>query len=322
MIFFVSQRMRRTVKFLNWNDLGPGVSKNPALFGKEGMGRSSLIWEANKSLARFLRFVGTRVVLFGQKFSNGVPKEELYRLPRCVPLGEVRPSVLDNCFIAPSAVVIGNVNVGRKCYIGFGAVLRGDEGTGIHLGESCNVQEKCVVTGSTTIGKWATIEPMCVVESADVGSCSFVGAAAILMKGSRVESKAMLCSAAVLQAGATVPSGEIWAGNPAKKIGLLTEEEQEFIVKAAKHFVFRGIENQDSCTKTWEQLDAMKDAREIMWGLLQNSIEVRSQPYYVREPPKPRKEPKHLTPYERMKGKDAQTLSHFQSNVSGEIKEY
>jgi carbonic anhydrase/acetyltransferase-like protein (isoleucine patch superfamily) len=252
-----------------------------------------------------LQQTATKVIDFSDRLMGVQPKEELYRIPRLLKVSGKRPTVMDNCFIAPSAIVTGDVNIGRKNYIGYNAIIRAEKGESIHLGESCNVQEKAVVTGNTTVGKWTTIEPMAIVESADIASCSFVGANAIVMKGSSIESGAMLCAASVLQSGAVIPSGEMWAGNPAQKVADLTEKEKEDIIKAAKHSVLLAIEHHDSWELTWEEVEDQRDAREIYARCSESNREVRVKAMYIKEPPRPnRKNMGRRTPLEIANGSE------------------
>lgn len=246
------------------------------------------------------------------------PKESLYRLPRLLKVSEKRPSVLDNCFIAPSALVAGDVQVGRKNYIGYNAIVRAEEGESIVLGESCNIQEKAIVTGNTTIGKWSTIEPMAIVESAEISSCSFVGAGSVVMKNSKIESGAMLCAASVLQAGAVIPSGEMWSGNPAEKVADLTEKEKEQIVKAAKHMVLLAIEHHDSWELTWEEIENQRTAREQFARYGESNREMRAKGMYMKEPPRPSRKPMgRRTPHELSHGGENPPV-HIESMQAGE----
>lgn len=246
-----------------------------------------------------------KLIAVSDRMMGVQPKEELYRIPRLLKVNGKRPTVMDNCFIAPSAIVTGDVHVGRKNYIGYNAIIRAEEGESIHLGESCNVQEKAIVTGNTTVGKWTTIEPMAIVESADIASCSFVGASAIVMKGSSIESGAMLCAASVLQSGAIIPSGEMWAGNPAQKVTDLTEKEKDAIIKAAKHSVLLAIEHHDSWELTWEEIEDQRDARELFARYAEGNRELRVKAMYIKEPPRPnRKKMGRRTPHELVNGSE------------------
>lgn len=231
------------------------------------------------------RTAGIACVKFGDKFMGSRPPEALYRLRRIVAMDGVRPTVLDNCFIAPSAVVVGDVHVGRKVTIGYNSIVRGDLGK-VHLGESCTVHDKTVVIGPANIGKWSTVDPMCVIDGASVAACSMVGAGSIVMRGAKVESNSMLCAASVLLAGTIIPSGEIWSGNPAEKLGELTPEEKEFIVKAAKHMVLINLEHSDSWNLCWEEIDNFRIARERWAVWAEGMYERRVKAFYVRHGPR------------------------------------
>ncbi|KAH9599743.1 Hexapeptide repeat [Trypanosoma melophagium] len=244
-----------------------------------------------------------KIIVLSDKMMGIRPKESLYSIPRLLSVNGVKPTVMDNVFIAPSAFVSGDVRIGRKNYIGYNAIIRAEKDETIYLGESCNIQEKAVVTGNVTIGKWVTIEPMAIVENADIASCSFVGANAIVMKGARIESGSMLCAASVLQSDAIIPSGEMWSGNPAEKIKDLTEKEKEDIIKSAKHMVLLAIEHRDSWELTWEELEDQRVAREQFARYAENNREIRTKPMYIKEPPRPsRKAMGRKTPQEMVDG--------------------
>lgn len=243
--------------------------------------------------------VAARLVNLSALFMGRQSEESLYSLPRLLAVHNRRPAIMDNCFIAPSAILTGDVRVGRKNYIGYNAIIRAERGETIFLGESCNIQEKAVVTGNTSIGKWCSIEPMCVVESSDIASCSLVGASAVVMRGCTIESGSILCSASILQAGAIVPSGEIWSGNPAVCIGRVTEKQKEDIIKAAKHMVLLAIEHHDSWALTWEEIESQRIAREDLCDTLRDHHETRSKAMYIKEPPRPNRKPmSRFTPKE------------------------
>ncbi|EAN85072.1 hypothetical protein C3747_43g38 [Trypanosoma cruzi] len=275
----------------------------PAVLPDWAIKRKTRLATALDGLGFRLSILAKKVIGVSDRMMGIQTKEALYRIPRLLTVYGVRPTVMDNVFIAPSAFVSGDVRIGRKNYIGYNAILRAERNETIYLGESCNVQEKAVVTGNTTVGKWTTIEPMAIVESADIASCSFVGANAIVMRGAKIESGSMLCAASVLQSGAVLPSGEMWSGNPAEKVRDLTEKEQEDIVKAAKHMVLLAIEHRDSWELTWEELEDQREAREQFARYAENNREVRTKPMYIKEPPRPsRKAMGRKTPQEMLDG--------------------
>ena len=240
-------------------------------------------WDATH--VRLFR-TATKLLKIGEAI-KGQEKEDIYKVPRLIQWEGKRPQIYDNVFVAPSAHIIGDVIVGRKSYIGYNAIIRGDTEHTLLIGESCSVQEKAVVIGATTLGKWVTIEPMAIVENADIASCTFIGTGAVVCNGARIESNVMLCAHSVLRAGAVIPSGEIWAGSPAHKIGVLNETERDQMIAAAKHMVLIGIEHRDSWELGWDELDSIREAREAFALMNMNTFEFRIKAMYVREPPRP-----------------------------------
>jgi carbonic anhydrase/acetyltransferase-like protein (isoleucine patch superfamily) len=108
------------------------------------------------------------------------------------------------------------------------ATIGGANGGGIYIGEGTNIQDSCMVTsyeGHTTIGKYVTVGHSAHIHSATVGDESLIGMGAVLKPGCVVESHSFIAAGAVVERGCTVKGGEIWGGNPAKKLRDLTAEE-------------------------------------------------------------------------------------------------
>lgn len=258
---------------------------------------------------------GVALVKFGDKFMGTRPRELLYRMRRVVPCEGIRARIRDNCFVAPSALLFGDVALGRKATVGYNSIVRGEQGA-VNIGESACINDKAIVVGPANIGKWTTIDPMAVIDKADVASCSMVGAASIVMPGARIESNAMLCSASVLLAGATIPSGEIWSGNPAEKLGDLSDEEKAFIVKAAKHMVFLNVEHRATWELTFEEIQNYRIARETWAQWADQSWEFRSRPFYTRHGPR-HSGRQTVSPLEMMQGRlDAAGVESMQPTTT------
>lgn len=145
------------------------------------------------------------------------------------PFGSEWPQVADDVFIAPGARVIGKVTIGAGSSIWFNCVLRGDVGR-ITVGERTNIQDGSIVhvTGGrfdTEIGDDVLIGHGCIIHGCRIESRAFIGMGAIVLDGAVVEGDAMLAAGALLTPGKTVPSGELWAGRPAKFLRHLTAGE-------------------------------------------------------------------------------------------------
>lgn len=160
-----------------------------------------------------------------------------------VPLGPWVPDIAVDAFLAPNAVVVGRVVVQDSSSVWYGSVLRGDLNK-VFVGFCSNVQEKCVLhaaqlspTGlpaETFIDRFVTIGANSLLRSCHIEFESIIGQRCILMEGSLVEAHAILEAGSVLPPGRRIPSGELWGGNPAKFIRLLTLDEVAAIPKIAK----------------------------------------------------------------------------------------
>ncbi|MDB5046180.1 MAG: anhydrase [Deinococcus sp.] len=137
-------------------------------------------------------------------------------------LAELLPDIHPSAFIAPSADLIGRVNVAADASVWFGAVVRGDLEP-VHIGPGCNVQDgavlhtdpgfPCTLEGGVTVGHRA------VVHGAHCGAGSLVGMGAIMLNGSRLGEGAVLGAGALLPEGREVPAGMLAVGIPARVIG-------------------------------------------------------------------------------------------------------
>ena len=135
-----------------------------------------------------------------------------------------RPRVAASAYVAPTAVLSGDVEVGPDCRILFGAVLTAEDGP-IRLGEGCIVMEQAVVRGRAghpvRLGDRVLVGPHAHVNGAEVGDEVFIATGASLFPGSRVGSGAeiringVLHVNSVLAAGAVVPIGWVAVGDPA-----------------------------------------------------------------------------------------------------------
>src|SRR6187402_2958719 len=105
------------------------------------------------------------------------------------------PKVASSAYIAPNATLVGDVEIGENASIWFGVILRGD-GPGIRVGENSNLQDG-----------------------------TFVGMHSTVLDGAVVETEAMVAAGAVVTPGKIVRRGELWAGNPARKLRDLTEKD-------------------------------------------------------------------------------------------------
>jgi carbonic anhydrase/acetyltransferase-like protein (isoleucine patch superfamily) len=151
-----------------------------------------------------------------------------------------RPQVASDAFVAPSAVLIGDVIVRSGASVWFGTVLRGDMDR-IEIGERSNVQDNSTIHTDvgepTTIGADVTIGHMALVHSAIVDRNVLIGQAAVLVGRNRVGSGTIVGAGAVLPEGFEAPERSLVLGVPARVIRAVQEEDARWTVGAAAHYV-------------------------------------------------------------------------------------
>jgi carbonic anhydrase/acetyltransferase-like protein (isoleucine patch superfamily) len=138
-----------------------------------------------------------------------------------------RPVVHESSFVHPTAVVIGNVIIGKDVYIGPGAVIRGDWG-GIVIEDGCNVQENCVVhmfPGITVyLREGAHIGHGAIIHGSTIGKNSLVGMNAVVMDNVRVGEGCIIGALTFVPEGMEIPDRKIVVGNPGKIVKDVSDE--------------------------------------------------------------------------------------------------
>ncbi len=139
----------------------------------------------------------------------------------------LKPVIHPSAFIHPQANVTGNVFIGKDCYIGPGAILRGDWGK-IVLEDGCNVQENCVIhmfPGTTVLLKeGAHIGHGAIVHGGTVGKNCLVGMNAVIMDDAVIEDGCIIGALCFVPANMNIPTRKIAVGNPAKIVKDVSDE--------------------------------------------------------------------------------------------------
>jgi carbonic anhydrase/acetyltransferase-like protein (isoleucine patch superfamily) len=159
-------------------------------------------------------------------------------------LGGRRPRVHPDAYIAPTAVLIGDVEVERGASIWFGAVLRADEAT-IRIGEGANVQDNAVIHCAenlpTILEQNATVGHSAQLEGCIVEEGALVGMGATMLQRSRLGKGSMLAAGSVLQEGTHIPAGHLAAGVPAVVKKPLGGSSDEWVGTSARHYQERAV---------------------------------------------------------------------------------
>lgn len=152
------------------------------------------------------------------------------------------PKIHPSAFIAPTAVLIGDVTVGEASSVWFGAVLRGDDPThGIVVGRRTNIQDNCVVHvghwGPTVIGADVTVGHGAKFESCVIGDRSVVGMNAVLLQRARIGTECLLAANTVVLEGQEIPDRSVVAGVPGVVKKTLEGSASKWIDGGGAHYV-------------------------------------------------------------------------------------
>jgi len=140
----------------------------------------------------------------------------------------ITPVVDASSFVHPTATIIGDVIIGPECYVGPGAVLRGDFGRLI-LKTGVNVQDTCVMHGfpktDTIIEENGHIGHGAVLHGCHICENALIGMNAVIMDGATVGHSAIVAAMSFVKANSEIPQRHLAAGTPAKVLRELSEEE-------------------------------------------------------------------------------------------------
>lgn len=164
---------------------------------------------------------------------SGVPSNIL-------PYKGLVPKLGARVFIAPTAVVIGDVVIDDDASVWFGCILRGDVNA-IRIGARTNIQDATVVhvakdTVGTYIGSDITIGHMALLHACTLEDGAFIGMRATVMDECVVEAGGMLAAGALLTPGKRVGPGQLWAGQPAKYVRDLGETDRALMQKLVPRY--------------------------------------------------------------------------------------
>ena len=139
-------------------------------------------------------------------------------------------------YIAPNAVVVGDVVLEHNVSVWHGAVLRGDSGR-IHVGEGSNIQDNCVLHETVTVGKGCSIGHGAILHGCKVGDNCVVGMGAIVLDGAVLGEHCLVGAGAVVTGKTNAPDGSLLLGNPAKVVKALSQEQIDYIHGDAQLYI-------------------------------------------------------------------------------------
>jgi carbonic anhydrase/acetyltransferase-like protein (isoleucine patch superfamily) len=164
-------------------------------------------------------------------------------------LGDAVPVVHPEAWIAPGAVVVGAVRLGRAASVWYGAVLRADDDE-IIVGAECNIQDLCclhvdagepaVLEDRVSLGHRAT------VHGAHIETGALIGIGAIVLGRARVGAGSLVAAGTVVLPGRVFPAGVLIAGVPARIVRELTDDDRAVFADTPAHYVRRAARHRDA----------------------------------------------------------------------------
>lgn len=151
------------------------------------------------------------------------------------------PQLHDDCFIANTATIIGDVEIGSKSSIWFGTVIRGDVFY-IRIGCNSNIQDNCVIHVTTNkyptiIGNNVTIGHSVTLHGCNIHNNVLIGIGSVIMDGCEVEEWSIVSAGSVVKPGTIISSKKLWGGIPAKEIRNLSDNEIKWIQQLSDNYV-------------------------------------------------------------------------------------
>lgn len=161
----------------------------------------------------------------------------------------ITPNIHSSVFVAPGAMIIGDVKIGEESSVWFNCVLRGDLEP-IHIGCRTNIQDgtvihmdkeiPCLIGDDVTVGHGAILHS-CAIENE-----ALIGMGAILLTGCKIGERAIVAAGTLVREGQEIPPGTVAMGVPAKVRREATEAELERVRHGKDDYVLRGKLMQDS----------------------------------------------------------------------------
>ena len=156
-------------------------------------------------------------------------------------LGDARVSTAgEQCWIAPTAVVIGKVTLGKNASVWWQSVLRGDNEP-ISVGAGSNIQDGCVLHTDIgfplVIGKGVTVGHMVMLHGCTIGDDSLIGIGAVVLNGATIGRNCLIAAGALVPEGKTIPANSLVMGAPGKVVREVSAEHLARMRESAEQYV-------------------------------------------------------------------------------------
>jgi len=172
-------------------------------------------------------------------------------------LDDITPDTTAAAYIAPSATLIGRVELAEGSTVWFNAVLRGDNEP-IRIGARSNVQEGAVLHTdpgcALTVGEDVTIGHQAMLHGCTVGDGSLIGIQAVVLNRAVIGKQCLVGAGAIVTEGKAFPDRSLILGAPAKVVRTLGDDEVARLLESAANYQRRGVRYRDGLTRTPEEV--------------------------------------------------------------------
>ncbi len=146
----------------------------------------------------------------------------------------------DEVWVAPNAVLIGNVKLGSHASVWFGAIIRGDNDL-IEIGARTNIQDGCVLHTDKgfpmVIGEGCTLGHMAMVHGCTVGPNTLIGIGATVLNGVKIGANCIIGAHSLIPEGKEIPDNSLVVGTPGRVVRQLEQKDADQLKHLAQHYV-------------------------------------------------------------------------------------
>jgi len=154
-------------------------------------------------------------------------------------LDDAEPQLAPDAWVAPSADLIGDVRLGPRASVWFGAIIRADN-TPIVVGEDTNIQDGAIGHSDPgvplTIGARVTVGHQAILHGCTIADDCLIGMGAKILNGAVLESECLVGAGALITEGKRFERGSLIVGSPARVVRQLTEKERQALRASAAHY--------------------------------------------------------------------------------------
>jgi carbonic anhydrase/acetyltransferase-like protein (isoleucine patch superfamily) len=155
-------------------------------------------------------------------------------------LADLKPQLAEGAWASPSADLIGDVRLGQRASVWFGAVIRADN-TPIFVGEESNVQDGAICHSDPgfplIIGARVTVGHQAILHGCTIADDCLIGMGARILNGAVIEPECIVGAGALITEGKRFESGSLIVGVPARVVRQVTDEERQMLRVSAAHYV-------------------------------------------------------------------------------------